>query len=99
MRKDYRILSLRKEYPGYTGKEKWLIITDLSEKEFALLHPSQYLLWEEAVILSSEAGKVLRIFQDNENRYSRRRKKEMKWKDDHSYRIREEILLFEETFK
>ena len=35
MEKDYVILNIEKEYPGYTGTEKWLIITDLSEEEFA----------------------------------------------------------------
>ena len=30
---DYRIINLKYEYEGYTGSEKWAIITSLSEKE------------------------------------------------------------------
>lgn len=28
-----KVINLSYEYPGYTGKEKWAIITDLTEKE------------------------------------------------------------------
>lgn len=27
-----KVINLSYEYPGYTGKEKWAIITDLTEK-------------------------------------------------------------------
>ena len=56
MEKDYVILSIEKEYPGYTGTEKWMIITDLSEEEFAAIHPEQYSYWNEAVIMSTAMG-------------------------------------------
>ena len=30
---DCKVINLSYEYPGYTGDEKWVIITDLTEKE------------------------------------------------------------------
>ena len=30
---DCKVINLSYEYPGYTGKEKWAIITDLTEEE------------------------------------------------------------------
>ena len=39
MKNEYVILNLEKEYPGYTGTEKWMIITDLIEEEFASRYP------------------------------------------------------------
>ena len=34
--KDCKVLNLAKEYEGYTGEEKYAIITDLSEEELNL---------------------------------------------------------------
>ncbi len=42
MEKDYVILNIEQEYPGFSGTEKWIIITDLSEEEIAKLYPEQY---------------------------------------------------------
>lgn len=30
---DCKVINLSYEYPGYTGEEKWAIITDLTEEE------------------------------------------------------------------
>ena len=32
-----KVINLSYEYPGYTGKEKWAIITDLTEEELSHL--------------------------------------------------------------
>ena len=65
MEKEYVILNVEKEYPGYTGTEKWMIITDLSEEQFAELYPEQYLCWKEAVILNLEMGKEIIRYHNN----------------------------------
>ena len=31
--KDCKVIKLKYEYPGYTGEEKWAIITGLTEEE------------------------------------------------------------------
>ena len=32
---DCKVINLSYEYPGYTGEEKWAIITDLTEEELS----------------------------------------------------------------
>ena len=98
MGKDYRILDLEKEYPGYTGTERWLIITDLEEAEFALKYPREHCLWEDAVIMSSRAGNELRRFKNNEMKHSRIRKNRRAWTDDRRCPVREEIEMYEKEF-
>lgn len=64
------ILSLEKEYPGYTGTEKWMIITDLTENEFAEKYPEQYPYWKEAVIMSVEMGKEVIRYHNNNRKHA-----------------------------
>ena len=69
MEKDYVILSIEKEYPGYTGTEKWMIITDLTENEFAEQYPEQYPCWKQAVIMSAEMGKEIIRYHNNNRKH------------------------------
>ena len=39
---DCKVINLSYEYPGYTGDEKWAIITDLTEKELIEKYHKQY---------------------------------------------------------
>ena len=72
MERDYIVLKLETEYPGYTGKEKWMIITDLSEEQFAGLYPGDYWMWKEAVVVSKEIGVEILRYRVNENKHRRR---------------------------
>ena len=69
MEKEYVILNIEKEYPGYTGTEKWMIITDLSEEQFAELYPEQYLCWKDAVIMTIEMGKEIIRYHNNDRKH------------------------------
>lgn len=73
MEKDYVILNIEQEYPDFSGTEKWIIITDLSEEEFAKLYPEEQLRWKEAVIMSEEMGKEIIRFRRNESKHEMRR--------------------------
>ena len=70
MEKDYVILNIEKEYPGYTGTEKWLIITDLTEEQFAESYPEQYPCWKEAVIMSTTMGVEIARYRCNERKHN-----------------------------
>lgn len=37
--KDCKLINLRYEYTNYTGKEKWAVITELTEKELRKKYP------------------------------------------------------------
>ena len=69
MEKDYVILNIEKEYPGYIGSEKWMIITDLFEDQFAELYPDQYPCWKDAVIMNSEMGKEIIRYHNNDRKH------------------------------
>ena len=75
MGNDYVVLSLEKEYPGYTGTEKWMIITDLPREEFAEKHPDQISLLDSSVIMSVAMGVELLRYKNNEAKHGMRSKR------------------------
>ena len=72
MKKDYVILNIEKEYPGFTGTEKWILITDLSEKEFLEKHPEETDLWRASVVVSKEMAKVMYQHDFNDRKHLQR---------------------------
>ena len=96
METKYIILSLNKEYPGYAGTEKWMIITDLSENEFAALYPSKYGIWKDAVIVSTKVGKAIFRYKYNEQKHLKRDTESLEASNDTSvlrdYRHTDPIL-------
>ena len=42
---DCKVVSTKREYPSYTGIEKWIIITDLTEKELNERYAEQVTLF------------------------------------------------------
>ena len=73
MRKGYRLVDLRKEYPGYTGDEIWMIITDLTEDQLIDIREIREIM-HLAVVVSTEAGCVMRQFENSERKYRKRRR-------------------------
>ena len=71
-KKDCKIINLNYEYPGYTGQEKWGIITKLTEKEIVRKYPQQILNFEPYIILSPSYGILLADYIRNENKYHMR---------------------------
>lgn len=83
VKKDYVILNIEKEYPGYTGTEKWMIITDLTEEQFSKQYPKEYKRWKKAVIVSSAIGDEIIRFKNNEKKnYTRDRVKHVDIDDE-----------------
>ena len=72
-KKDCKIINLAYEYKGYTGKEKYAIITDLSEEELNLRYSDEIEKYHPFVILSRKMGIVIRLYQRNEEKYKKRR--------------------------
>ena len=72
MERDHVILNLKSEYPGYTGQEKWMIITDLDEEEFSSRYPEEYRFWGDALILNTEMGDEVMRYKNNESKHRRR---------------------------
>ena len=70
--KDCKVLNLAKEYEGYTGKEKYAIITDLSEEELNLCFKEELEKYRPYVILSTEMYAVILESNRNDEREHKR---------------------------
>ena len=57
--KDCKLINLRYEYTNYTGKEKWVVITELTEKELRKKYPDIIKRYTPFVLLSMAQGEVI----------------------------------------
>lgn len=64
--RDCKLINLKYEYTGYTGKEKWAIITSLSETELTKKYPDEILNYCPFILLSVEQGEAIIEFQNYE---------------------------------
>ena len=70
-----KLINLKYEYGnGYTGKEEWAIITELSEKELFEKYPEQIKEYIPFILLSIEQGKAITEFNQNEDKFRKRSK-------------------------
>lgn len=61
--RDCKLMNLKYEYDGYTGTEKWAVITELTEEELWDKYPDIISRYTPFVLLSMAQGKV--IIDDN----------------------------------
>lgn len=71
-KKDCKVISLKYEYPGYTGIEQWAIVTDLTEAELDKRYAELIAPLRPFVVLSASFGEVRRTFKKNEDKYQKR---------------------------
>ena len=71
-RRDYRVINLRYEYRGYTGNERYAIITDLSEKELNEIYETEIAAYRPFLILTCEMGRAMYEYDLNEAKHKRR---------------------------
>lgn len=70
--KDCKLINLKYEYNGYTGDEKWAIITELSVKELGEKYPLVIERYSPFVHLSIAQGEVIDDANRNEDKYAKR---------------------------
>lgn len=73
-RSECKIINLKYEYEGYTGKEKWAIVSELSEKELFEKYPNTISRYVPFILLSVEQGKIIDDYNRNEDKFDKRRK-------------------------
>lgn len=66
--KDCKLINLRYEYTNYTGKEKWAVVTELTEKELRKKYPDIIKRYTPFVLLSMAQGEVITEYQNYEAR-------------------------------
>ena len=58
---DCKLINLRYEYSGFTGTEKWAIITELSEEALWDKYPDVISRYTPFILLSMAQGEVLSL--------------------------------------
>jgi hypothetical protein len=66
--KDCKLINLRYEYKGYTGTEKWAIVTELTEEELLVKYPDVIRQYTPFILLSMAQGEVITEYQNYEAR-------------------------------
>ena len=66
--KDCKVIKLKYEYPGYTGEEKWAIITGLTEEELNEKYAEKTASLRPFIVLDLAFGKARKKFINNENK-------------------------------
>ena len=66
------MIRLKYEYPGYTGTEKYAIISDLSYEQIVEKHAPVVKPYIPFLLLSKAAGEVIAEFKRNEDKFFKR---------------------------
>ena len=101
--KDCKLINLKYEYTGYTGQEKWAIITELSKEELQKKYPDVISRYTPFVLLSMEQGVVIEDARRNNDKYEKRAKRTFDvygYEDDMTEQFHKELLtFFEDPFE
>ena len=93
--KDCKLINLRYEYTNYTGKEKWAVITELTEKELRKKYPDIVKRYTPFVLLSMAQGEVINEADRNDDKYEKRAKRTLDvygYEDDISEQFHRELI-------
>lgn len=66
------VIKLESEYDGYTGEERYAIITDLSKSELHKRYSSQLKNLKPYVVLTKEMGQAIKDMGQNEDKFLHR---------------------------
>ena len=67
-----KLINLKYEYQGYTGTEKWAVVSELSEKELFEKYRDVISRYTPCVLLSVEQGEVIAEAKRNDDKYEKR---------------------------
>lgn len=93
--KDCKLINLRYEYTNYTGKEKWAVVTELTEKELRKKYPDIIKRYTPFVLLSMAHGEVINEADRNDDKYEKRAKRTLDvygYEDDISEQFHRELI-------
>ena len=72
---DCKLINLRYEYSGFTGTEKWAIVTELSEEALWDKYPDIISRYMPFILLSMAQGEVISESHRNDDKYEKRSKR------------------------
>ena len=101
--KDCKLINLRYEYTNYTGKEKWAVVTELTEKKLRKKYPDIIKRYTPFVLLSMAQGEVINESDRNDDKYEKRAKRTLDvygYEDDISEQFHRELITpFADSFE
>ena len=101
--KDCKLINLKYEYNGYTGDERWAIITELSVKELWEKYPLVIERYSPFVHLSIAQGEVINDANRNEDKYAKRSSRTLDcygYDDEMSSQFHKELaIMFDDPFE
>ena len=92
---DCKLINLRYEYHGYTGTEKWAIVTELEEEELWVKYPDVIRRYTPFILLSMAQGEVIDESYRNNDKYEKRAKRTIDvygYEDDISEQFHRELI-------
>ena len=92
---DCKLINLRYEYHGYTGTEKWAIVTELAEEELWVKYPDVIRRYTPFILLSMAQGEVIDESYRNNDKYEKRAKRTIDvygYEDDISEQFHRELI-------
>ena len=92
---DCKLINLRYEYHGYTGTEKWAIVTELAEEELWGKYPDIIRRYTPFILLSMAQGEVIDESYRNNDKYEKRAKRTIDvygYEDDISEQFHRELI-------
>lgn len=90
-----KLINLKYEYEGYTGTEKWAIVSELTEEELLEKYPDVITRYTPFVLLSIQVGEVIAEAHRNEDKYEKRAKRTIdmyEYEDDKSEVFHKELI-------
>ena len=63
-----KLINLNYEYPGYTGEEKWAIISDLTEEDIMRKYAELIQPYSPFLLLNSSFGKIRKNYMLKQKR-------------------------------
>lgn len=94
--RECKLINLRYEYTGYTGTERWAIITELSENELLQKYPDVVGRYMPFVMLSVAQGNVIDEAHRNDDKYAKRSKRTIdsyEYDDNTSQQFHKELVM------
>lgn len=71
-KKDCKVLTLAKEYPGYVGYEKYMILTDLLKEDLIRKYGTLLNNYEPYIVASMQLYSPIADYEKNEDKFEKR---------------------------
>ena len=91
-----KLINLHYEYAGYNCKERWAIITELTEEELFAKYPDVVNRYIPFVLMSTAQGDVIYESKRNEDKYDKRNKRTVDafgYEDEVSQLFHKELIV------